>query len=115
MKFFRSFRFAWSGLIYALRSQFNMRTHVAALLVVVVAGLYWQVTATEWCVLLLAATVVIVAELMNTAMEELVDFVSPEHHPKAGRVKDIAAAAVLVASFFAAVVGFIIFGRYLLP
>ncbi|MCK6617525.1 MAG: diacylglycerol kinase family protein [Cyclobacteriaceae bacterium] len=115
MKFLKSFRFAWNGLMDALRSQFNLRMHTVALLVVVVAGLYWQITVVEWCILLLAATVVIVAELINTAIEELVDFVSPEVQPKAGRIKVIAAAAVLVASFFAAAIGFIIFGRYLLP
>ena len=76
-------------------------------------GYAWQGTRTEWTVVILCFGVVIAAELFNTAIERLVDLVSPERHPVAGQVKDIAAGAVLVCAVAAAIIGLIIFIPYL--
>lgn len=113
MKFLRSLGYAWKGLLAAFTQQRNLKIHGAVLLSVVGVGFYLRIEPLEWCALLLAAAMVLVTELVNTSIEELVNLVSPQHHPRAGVVKDIATAAVLVASFFAALVGVIIFNRYL--
>lgn len=72
---------------------------------------FFGITRTEWIVIILCIGVVIAAELFNTAIEKLVDLVSPERHPIAGQVKDIAAGAVLVCAVAAAIIGIIIFSR----
>jgi len=74
---------------------------------------FFGITRTEWIVIILCIGVVIAAELFNTAIERLVDLVSPERHPIAGQVKDIAAGAVLVCAVAAAIIGIIIFLPYL--
>ena len=72
-------------------------------------GCYTKLNSTEWLWISLAIALVIVLELLNTAIEVLVDLVCPEQNPKAGAIKDLAAAAVLVASLFAVTVGLFIF------
>lgn len=105
----KSFGFAIVGLRYAFRTQPNFRFHICALLVVAILGWYYNLNPSEWLWILAAAAMVLVAELLNTAIEVLVDHLSPEYHIKAGIVKDSAAAAVLVAAIIAAAIGLIIF------
>ena len=104
-----SFRFALHGIAFLLRSQVNARIHFLATLVVVVAGISLQIAAADWGLVVLAIAGVWVAEGFNTAIEFLVDLVSPETHPLAGRVKDVAAGAVLIAAVAAVVVGLLVF------
>lgn len=108
-KFIKSFGYAFSGVAHGFRSQFNFRFHLAALLLVSLAGWYFQLSAGEWLWIVVAATMVLMAELFNTALEVLVDLVSPEIHPKAKIIKDVAAGAVLIASIGAVIIGLIIF------
>jgi diacylglycerol kinase len=84
MKFLRSFGYALKGLITAFTQQRNLKIHGAVLLCVIGVGLYLRVELLEWCGLLLAAALVLVTELVNTSIEELVNLISPQHHP--GRV-----------------------------
>jgi diacylglycerol kinase len=105
----KSFGFAIAGLRYAFKTQANFRFHSFALLVVAILGWYYQLDRTEWLWILAAISMVLVSELINTAIETLVDLVSPTYHKKAGIVKDTAAAAVLVAAIIAAAIGLIIF------
>jgi diacylglycerol kinase len=112
-KFLNSFGYAWNGLIVAVREQLNLKIHFIAALVVVAAGYYFRVTATEWYVLIITMALVISLELINTAIENLVDLVTIERKPLAGKIKDIAAAAVLVASIASAVAGILIFYKYI--
>jgi diacylglycerol kinase (ATP) len=107
-----SFGFAIRGFRAAISTQPNLRIHLVASLVVIALGFILSVTVLEWCVLLLCIGLVISAELFNTAIEKVVDMVSPEWNDKAGRVKDIAAAAVLVLAFISLVIGCIIFGKH---
>ena len=72
------------------------------------------ITKTEWLFVVVAIALVIITEMLNTAIEFLVDFVSPEYNELAGKVKDIAAGAVLFAALMAAVIGILVFGPYLL-
>lgn len=105
-----SFRFAFQGLAELLRSQPNARIHLLAAVVVVAAGLYFRISRTEWAVLAVCIALVMALEAANTAIEYLTDLVSPDFHPLAGKAKDVAAAAVLVAALGAAAAGLVIFG-----
>lgn len=108
-KFIRGFGFAGKGLYYAFRTQVNFRFHCAAALIVVFLGWYFNLNQTEWLWILLSIALVLVLELINTAIEALVDLVSPDYHQKAGIAKDTAAAAVLISALLAALIGLIIF------
>lgn len=108
-RFFKSFGYAAKGLTFALQTQLNLRIHLVAAVLVLLAGWYVGLSAVEWTVVLLCIALVIALELVNTAIEVLVDLVSPEWNHKAGIVKDVAAAAVLVAAVIALVVAILIF------
>jgi undecaprenol kinase len=82
-----------------------LRIHGFSAVAVVVAGVLLRLPAAAWAVLFLAIALVVVAELANSAIESVVDLVSPEDHPLAKRAKDVAAAAVLVAAAGAVAVG----------
>ena len=105
----RSVGFALNGVGLLVGSQANARIHAVATVMVMSAGFYFSVSNTEWCLLALAMAAVWSAEALNTAVETVVNLVSPEHHALAGQAKDVAAAGVLLASVGAAVVGLIIF------
>ena len=109
----RSFGYAWQGIRCCIGKEQNLSFHLIATIIVVIAGLYLNITKNEWLGIILCIGLVISAELFNTAVEKLVDFVSPQQHPLAGQVKDIAAGAVLVCALAAIVVGLIIFVPYL--
>jgi len=111
-RLFRSFKAAFQGIRAAIVSQQNLKIHVAVALTVCAAGVYVDLTLIEWALVAVAIGLVISAELMNTAIETLVDVVEPEKNPRAGRVKDIAAGAVLVASIAAIIIGVLVFARY---
>jgi len=110
----RSFVFAFRGIGFLLRTQTNARLHLAATVVVIGAGFGFQISRAEWLAVVAAIGLVWTAEGMNTAIEAVVDLVSPEAHPLAGRAKDVAAGAVLIAAGVAAVIGVLIFGPRLL-
>ncbi|MGE4578815.1 MAG: diacylglycerol kinase [Desulfuromonadales bacterium] len=106
---------AIEGIIWAARSQRHMRYHFVAALVLLFLALFFQVTALEFILLAFAVTLVLFAEMINTALEVFVDLVSPQYHPLAGRVKDVAAGAVLIASIGAVVMGYLALSHYLFP
>lgn len=92
-----------------------MRNHFAAALAVLLAALFLRVTAIEFALLSLSILFVLSAELFNTAIEAVVDLVTPEYHPLAKIAKDTAAGAVLVAAMGAAIIGYMILARYVFP
>ncbi|KZE72995.1 diacylglycerol kinase family protein [Paenibacillus sp. CMAA1739] len=106
-----TFRYAAEGVIYALRTQINMRIHVVVALLVIVAGLTLRISRLDWLFVCLAIAIVIVAELINTAVEAAVDLISPDIHPLAKAAKDTAAGAVLLAAVFAVIIGIFVFYR----
>lgn len=110
-RFFKSFQHALRGIATAL-SQVNLRIHLAAAVLAVAAGWYFNITSGEWLAVVIAIALVVSMELVNTAFEHLVNLVSPEHQPLAGKVKDIAAGAVLLAALGAVVIGVLVFGKY---
>jgi diacylglycerol kinase len=90
-----------------------MRIHALAALLAIVAGFALSITAIEWCLIIGCIGLVFMAEVFNTAIETLTNLVSPEFNPLAGKTKDLAAGAVLIAAITAAVIGIIIFLPYL--
>lgn len=108
-KFFRGFGYAWRGIVLGFRTQRNLQVHAAMAILAICMGFWLKVSLTEWCFIAFAIGLVISAELFNTAIEHLVDLVSPEWNEKAGKIKDIAAGAVLVCAIAALTVGLIIF------
>ncbi|WP_130812025.1 diacylglycerol kinase family protein [Olsenella sp. Marseille-P4559] len=109
--FRKSFLFAIQGFRTAVRTERNIKVMIAGGIAAIVAGLIVGFDAVSWAVVLVCCGVVISAELLNTAVETVVDLVSPEFHPLAGRAKDIAAAAVWILSMLVAVVGIIVFAN----
>jgi diacylglycerol kinase len=107
--FIGGFDHAWEGIVRAVRTQRNMRFHALAAVAVVVAGALLRVGFAEFSILFLSVAFVMAMELVNTAVEAVVDLVSPEFHPLAKIAKDAAAGAVLVASVGAAIIGAMIF------
>jgi diacylglycerol kinase (ATP) len=97
-----------------LLRQPNARIHAVAAVAVVALGWRLQISVNEWLAVVLAVVLVVAAEALNTALELVVDLVSPQWHALARDAKDVAAAAVLVCSVGAAVVGVLVFGPKLL-
>ena len=112
--FFRSFLYAMNGIRASLQDQRSLKVQSLIALLVVLAGFYFRITPGEWCLILLSIALVIGLEMMNSAIESVVDLVTSERKPLAGKVKDMAAGAVLFASCIAVVIGIIVFKKYLL-
>jgi diacylglycerol kinase len=108
-KLIKSFGYALRGLKIVVISQQNFRFHFIVACMVVMAGILARLTVIEWCIITITIFLVFAIEVVNTAIEKLVDFVSPGFHEQAGMVKDISAAAVLLTAFGAVIVGIIIF------
>jgi diacylglycerol kinase (ATP) len=109
-----SFGYAFRGLRYLLATQHNARMHLVATILVIAAAFYFGLAAAEWILLLIVVGMVWAAEAINTALELLIDLVSPQKHPLAGRAKDVAAAAVLITAIIAALVGVILFAPHVI-
>lgn len=100
---------ALQGMDRLVRTQPNARVHLLATLLVCAAGIFSDLSRTEWLWITVAIALVWSAEAFNTALEELADALHPERHPGIGRAKDMAAAAVLIAALGAAVIGVLVF------
>ncbi len=110
----RSFAYAFAGVATMLRSQPNAWIHALATVLVVVVGFWVGVTRDDWLWLILAMSIVWLAEALNTAVEFLADAVVREIHPLVKHAKDVAAAAVLIAAVGAASIGVLVLGPRLL-
>ena len=105
----RSVSYAWRGLKIIALTQHNFWVQILAAAAVTIMGIYYRISPTEWCLLVLATVAVLVAESFNTAIEIDIDLTSPDEHPYARDTKDVAAGAVLLCVFGAVIVGIIIF------
>jgi diacylglycerol kinase len=101
--------FAWNGVIEALKHERNFQIHIIATVLVVVSGVGLQLSILEWTTIILVIGMVLVTELVNSAIEMLIDYLKPEIHPQAKIIKDIAAGAVLVSAIVATIIGILIF------
>lgn len=104
-----SFKYAFNGLWYIFKSQTNMQIHLVATIFVVASGFFFKITNIEWLILTITIALVLISETVNTAIEEIVNYISPEFNKKAGLIKDIGAAFVLLAAIFAIIIGILIF------
>lgn len=104
-----SFGYAFRGIRNLLRYEHNAIIHLVATVAVMIAGLLLKLQSWEWVVIVMAAGFVWVTEILNTCIERIMDFISTEHHPNIGIIKDLAAAAVLIAALTAVVAGAIVF------
>ncbi len=105
-----SFRHAFSGWWYVLRTQRNAWIHAIISTAVFIVGLWVGLDRRDWAIILLAMVAVWMGEFINTALEAVVDLASPEHHPLAKVGKDVGAAAVLIAAIVAVLIGLLILG-----
>jgi len=109
----RSLTVAARGVAVVLRTQHNAWLHAVATTLVIAGGVVAGLSRLEWCAIVLAMMGVWTAEAMNTALEILVDLVSPNIHPLAGRAKDVASGAVLISACGAVIVGVLVFAPHL--
>jgi len=106
----RSFSFAFEGVFYMFATQRNARIEALVGIAVLAVASWLRVSRVEWAILLVTIGVVLAAEAFNTGIERMVDLLSPERRQEAKHAKDAAAGAVLILSFAAAAVGFVILG-----
>jgi len=104
-----SFRYAYQGIRHSVLKQANLRIHLFAAVVVIISGIWVKLEYFEWIAVIIVTVMVIAAELINTAIEELTNIISPEYQRRAGFVKDAAAGAVLIVAVGAAITGIMIF------
>lgn len=113
-QYIRAFKFAFAGIAKVFKSERNFRFHTLAALAAITLGFIFGITTTEWLFVTAAIGLVTTAEALNSAIEKLVDLVSPQKNAQAGWVKDVAAGAVLLASISALVIGLLVFVPYVL-
>ena len=105
----KSFKYALQGLKTLFVEEHNARIHLVAAVFAVILGVVLKISANEWIALTGVMALVFICELFNTSLEALADFASPERHPQIKKVKDLAAAAVLISAVLAGITGGIIF------
>ena len=108
-----SFIYAGRGIYQLVRREQNARIHLLATVAVIIAGLFAGLNRYEWLGISIAVGMVWCAEAVNTAIEKLVDMVSPEHRPQAGLVKDVAAGGVLICAIMAIIIALLVFFPHL--
>ncbi len=106
---FRAFKYAWRGLVRMVRTKVNIKIQLAIFLLVVFLSVFFGFNTGQLALVLVVSALVLSLEVVNTAVEELADIVSPQYDEKIGSVKDIMAAAVMIVSVAASVVGVILF------
>ena len=106
---YKSFGYAFEGIFAGIRGERNMKIHCFAAVCVVVAGVLFHISVTEWCICLVLFGLILSLELVNTAIEAVVDLVTEDKKPLAKLAKDTAAGAVLIAAVMAALAGLLIF------
>lgn len=112
-KFLESLRYAVEGIMYCIKTQRNMRAHLVIAAMAAAACIILRIDRMELLMIITAMSMVLICEIINTAVERAVDTATLEYHPIAKIAKDVAAGAVLVAALNSILVGFLVFGRYL--
>jgi diacylglycerol kinase len=112
--FLMAFVYASRGIFAAFLSERNLKVHLVLAIITIASGFYFHITPMEWCAVIICIGLVFAFEIMNTAIEDLVDLVTEEWTPLAGKIKDTAAGTVLVISIMSLAVGIIVFKKYVL-
>lgn len=105
----KSFHYAFAGLKTLFVEEHNARIHLVSALIAIALGFVLKISPNEWISLIVVISLVFICELINTSLEALADFASPEKHPQIKKVKDLAAGAVLISAISAFITGIIIF------
>ena len=105
----KSVGYAFKGAVVLLKTEASIKIQFALAITVTISGFYYQISTTEWILQLFAIGLVMSIEGINTAIEEIANFIHPERHNKIGLIKDVAAGAVFIASIFATIIGLIIY------
>jgi diacylglycerol kinase (ATP) len=113
MKFLRGFVHAFRGIFILILTERNFQVHLLALAVVVSAGVYFDIHANDWIILILTSSVVFGLEAVNTAIEKICNEITLERKLSIRAIKDIAAGAVLLASIGALIIGVLVFWKYI--
>ncbi|MFC4388496.1 diacylglycerol kinase family protein [Gracilibacillus marinus] len=111
-KKFIGFRYAFKGIVYAIKHERNMKIHLLATFIVLIVSIYTQITPIEWAVLLLTCALVLSLEIMNTAIEVALNYIEPSKQEAIGIAKDLAAGAVFIAAIFSITIACFIFIPY---
>ncbi len=106
---FRSFKFAFEGIISLISTEPNARIHLAAGILAIILGITFRIRELEWLFLIVAIAIVFITELINSSIEKIADLIEPDYNPKIKTIKDLSAAAVLVSALASIVTGGIIF------
>ena len=101
--------YAIKGALYLIKNEASVQVQISIAIIVTIAGFYFQISTTEWMIQVLTIAVVLSAEGLNSAIEEVADFIHPEQHPKIGYLKDIAAGAVFFTAIAALIIACIIY------
>lgn len=111
-RFLQSFIYAWQGVVFTALSQFNFKVHLIGFLFMIFTSFYFSFTLMEFIICLILGFLVLILEIVNTAIECLVDLVSPEYHILAKRAKDAGAGAVLLAAMLSIIIwGIIVYNK----
>lgn len=105
----KSVGYAFNGLMVLIKTENAIKVQLAIAFAITLAGFYYNISSTEWMIQLIMIALVMSLEGVNTAIEDVVDFIHPKYHIKIGRIKDIAAGAVLIASIIAVIIALIIY------
>jgi len=105
----KSVGYAFKGAVLLLKTEASIKIQFTIAIIVTIAGFFFNISTSEWIIQLLAIGLVMSIEGINTAIEEIANFIHPEHHTKIGLIKDIAAGAVFIASIFATIIGLVIY------
>lgn len=108
-KILNSFKYAFSGIVQSFKTERNMKIHILIMTLVIIAGFVYKISTMEWIICIILFAIVISAELINTAIETVVDMITKEKREEARIAKDVAAGAVLVTAIAAGIVGVLIF------
>lgn len=111
----QSFKYAFKGLLHLIREEPNARIHFVAGIIAITCGWYFDIDKSEWLAVILCIGIVFTTEIINTAIENICDYISPTYHHKIKVIKDLAAAAVLISAFMSVVIASCIFLPKLLP
>jgi diacylglycerol kinase len=114
-KHVKSHSHAWNGVYLIIASQLNFRIELVVSILVVAAGVFFKLSLVEWYGIIFSATLVLLAESLNSAIEKACDAITTKHHGAIKYAKDVAAGAVLISAAAAIVVGFFVFGPHIIP
>jgi len=109
LKRLKSFKYAFNGLRILIKEEHNARIHLFATICVVIAGFFFRISPLEWIAIVFSIGLVFSLEIINSSIENIADFISPERNDKIKKIKDLSASAVLISAITALIIGLIIF------